>query len=207
MKKWIAMAAAVTISGYALAQIAPNMGTADDRSQPNDRVMLAQAGPPDGGPDGGPGGPGGGPGGGGFPNAPGGGGGGPGMGPGGNGDGPMQGGPMQGGPRGMLRGGNGGPVQQMRDYVDLIDKYSKLAADADASGVSAVISAGEILRPKGAPAAIEYFNKLLPQARSAVVQRAIRLQLIDLYKQSQQTDKALEQIELLVKPSSTTEPK
>jgi len=160
---------------------------------------LAQQGPPPGPPDGG--GDGGGQGG--PPAMRDGnqrGGGGPGrMGPGGGGG---MGGPMRDGMPGM-GGGNGpmgGPwnqIQMLRGYMDLVDSMSRLAKDPDAAGVAAVISGAEVLKPRGPDAAIDYFNKLLPDARSQTIQRAIRLQLIDLYKASGQQEKALEQVRQL----------
>jgi len=86
----------------------------------------------------------------------------------------------------------------MRGYIDLVEQYSKLASDETATGVSAVITAADILRPRGSEAATAYFEKLLPDAANPAVARAIRLQLIDLYRQSNQPEKALEQAEMLI---------
>jgi hypothetical protein len=122
--------------------------------------------------------------------------------------GPGPGGP--GGPDGP--GGRGGPGEpdpfhnmpmrqfdMMRGYMDLVDRFSRLSRDPSTAGVAAVISAADLLKPRGADAAIEYFNKLLPDVKSEAVQRAIRIQLIELYKNAGQQDKALEQLDLLIK--------
>ena len=69
----------------------------------------------------------------------------------------------QGGPGQGLRAG---PVEQMRNYIDLIDKYHKMASDPTSAGVAAVISAGDMLRAKGPEAAIEYFTKLLAKTEN-----------------------------------------
>jgi hypothetical protein len=94
------------------------------------------------------------------------------------------------------------PLRQfelMRGYLDLVDRFSRLSRDPATAGVAAVISAAEILKPRGADAAIDYFNKLLPEVKNEAVQRAIRIQLIELYKHSGQQDKALEQLDVLIK--------
>src|SRR5206468_5530428 len=121
--------------------------------------------------------------------------------PGGRQDGPNGGGPMQGGPGGGMGGGPGGgqfrqspemaQLDRMRGYIEVVDRFSRLARDPAASGVAAVISATDMLKARGADAAIDFFNKTLPQVKNEAVQRAIRLQLVDLYKSSGQQDKAL----------------
>jgi hypothetical protein len=87
----------------------------------------------------------------------------------------------------------------LRNYIDAVDRFSKMTRDPAAAGIAAVVSASDILRQRGPEAAIDYFNKTLPDVKNDAVQRAIRIQMIDLYKQSQQTDKALEQLDLLIK--------
>ena len=156
---------------------------------------LAQQGPPPGPPDGQGPPPG---------QRDGGGGGGRGGrmgGPGGGGGGMQRDG--GGGPDGMGPGGGGqrGPmnqIQMLRGYIDLVESMSRLSKDPNAAGVAAVISAADVLKPRGPDAAIDYFNKLLPDTKSPAVQRAIRIQLIDLYKASGQQEKALDQVRTLV---------
>jgi hypothetical protein len=88
--------------------------------------------------------------------------------------------------------------EMLRGYIDLVDHFTQLARDSTASGVAAVISANDMLRRQGPQVAIDYFNKMLPDVKDEAVQRAIRLQLIDLYKQTGQTDKAMEQLNTLM---------
>jgi hypothetical protein len=92
-------------------------------------------------------------------------------------------------------------LEQLRNYIDVVERFAKMTRDPAAAGVAAVVSASDILRQRdrGPEAAIEYFNKTLPEVKNEAVQRAIRIQLIDLYKQSNQADKALEQLDLLIK--------
>ena len=94
----------------------------------------------------------------------------------------------------------GGPAQldAVRNYLDVFDRYSRVSRDPTAAGVAAVVTAGEILRARGADTAIAYFNKVMPDVKNESVQRAIRLQLIELYKMSGQQDKALEHLQALM---------
>jgi len=92
----------------------------------------------------------------------------------------------------------GGQLDAMKNYLDVFDRYSRLSRDPAAAGVAAVVTAGEILRARGADSAIAYFNKVLPDVKNDSVQRAIRLQLVELYKMSGQQDKALDQLQTLM---------
>ncbi|HEV8379896.1 MAG TPA: tetratricopeptide repeat protein, partial [Tepidisphaeraceae bacterium] len=95
-------------------------------------------------------------------------------------------------------GGGGAQLDAVRNYLDVFDRYSRLSRDPTAAGVAAVVTAGEILRARGADTAIAYFNKVMPDVKNESVQRAIRLQLIELYKMSGQQDKALEHLQNLM---------
>ena len=92
--------------------------------------------------------------------------------------------------------------EPMRGYLDTVDRYSRMAHNPNHAGiaavVAAVVAAGDILKPRGTDAAIDYFTKLLPEVKSPAVQRAVRLQLVDLYKQAGKQDEALEQLKLLM---------
>ena len=100
--------------------------------------------------------------------------------------------------REQMRPAGGGQVEAMRNYLDVFDRYTRLSRDPASAGVAAVVTAGEILRARGADSAITYFNKVLPEVKNESVQRAIRLQLVELYKMSGQQDKALEQLQQLM---------
>jgi hypothetical protein len=90
-------------------------------------------------------------------------------------------------------------VRAMMGYLQLVDQYRQLTEDPTAAGVAAVVTAGDVLRPRGAQAAIEYFEKQLPQVKSVSVGNAIRLQLADFYRASGNADKALEHLSALMK--------
>jgi hypothetical protein len=100
---------------------------------------------------------------------------------------------MMGGP-----GGRNERFEQMRNYLGVIDAFSRQSRDASQAGIAAVIAAADILKPRGSDAGIEYFNKLLPQVKNPAVQRAVRVQLAELYKASGKQDQALEQLRELI---------
>lgn len=113
-------------------------------------------------------------------------------GPGGDRPGP---GGRPGGPAEARPGG----FEAMRGYLDLVDRYSRLSRDPTAAAVAAVVQTADVLRPRGAQAVIDHFEKLLPEVKNEAVARAIRLQLVDLYRQTQQGEKALDQLSQLIK--------
>ena len=135
--------------------------------------------------------------------------GGPGRGPMGDGpDGPPRdgfGGPDgpggPGGPGGP-DGGHGGmrrppTMDVMRGYLELVTRYTELSRDPTMAGVSAIVTAGDLLRAQGNDKAIAYFEKLVPDIKDEAVNRAARFQLIELYKLAGQNDKALEQLRII----------
>jgi predicted negative regulator of RcsB-dependent stress response len=89
-------------------------------------------------------------------------------------------------------------IEAMRGYLEVIDRFSAIAQDPASSGVAAVLSAGEIFRSRSAEEAINFYNKILPETKNEAVQRAIRIQLAELYKNTNQPDKALEQLRTLI---------
>jgi len=97
-------------------------------------------------------------------------------------------------------------IDAMRGYLEIIDRYSTIAHDPGSSGVAAVVAAGEIFRNRSHEEAITFFNKMLTESKNEAVQRAIRIQLADLYRSAGQTDKALEQLQILI-TSAPPEPK
>ena len=202
MKLAYALIGMMMLSSAALAQNAP--APSNDAPPPGER----QDGPPPGGPNGGGGDrdgrPGRGPGGPGM--------GGPGMMRGGPGGPGMDGGPMGGGPGGRMGMADASDdprlrrFELMRGYLDAVDRYARLAHDPQMSGIAAVVQAADLLKPRGADAGIEYFTKLLPDVKSPAVQRAIRIQLVDLYKAAGKQDQAMEQLkQLIVAPADAGE--
>jgi hypothetical protein len=91
-----------------------------------------------------------------------------------------------------------GDVQAFRSYLRLVEDIQRIAESPTASGIAAVFGAGEIVRARGNQQTIDYFERVLPNVKDPSVARAIRLQLADAYRQSQQEDKALQQFEALI---------
>jgi thioredoxin-like negative regulator of GroEL len=96
-------------------------------------------------------------------------------------------------------------IEAMRGYLEVIDRFSAIAQDPASSGVAAVLSAGEIFRNRSPEEAINFYTKLLPDTKNEAVQRAIRIQLAELYKNTNQQEKALEQLRTLI-TSAPAEP-
>jgi len=119
-------------------------------------------------------------------------------GPGGEGgDGPVgREGPLVN-PRAMA-GARPGPLEHMKNFLDVIDRYNQLGKDADATAVAAVINTIDILRPRGTDAITTRLENMLSETQSIAAQRVIRLQLADFYRQSNQPEKALEQLDVLI---------
>ena len=94
----------------------------------------------------------------------------------------------------------------LRGYLDVVEGLTKMSSDPTAAGVAAVISTTDILRQRGPDSAITYLTKSLEEVKNVAVQRAIRIQLADLYRQSGQADKALEQLDVLMKGAGSSSP-
>lgn len=91
------------------------------------------------------------------------------------------------------------PVEAMRQYLELVDQYTTLAKDPSATGVAAVVTLADLTKQQGTSVAITKLTKLLTDSKDPAVQRAIRLQLIDLYRAAGEPEKAIEQAEILIR--------
>ncbi len=99
-------------------------------------------------------------------------------------------------------------VERMRGYLDLVDKFFALARDPSESGVAAVITAGDLLRARGNEAAINFYTEILPKVSDPVVQRAIHVQLAEMYRSAGKADDAMSELAALMtgKPETITLP-
>lgn len=99
-----------------------------------------------------------------------------------------------------LQGPNGPAyVDLMERYLDLMQKFTRLAQDPAAAGIAGVFGSKDLLGSDTDPSkAIAFYTSVLPEVKNEAVQRAIRIELIDLYKKSGQRDKALEQLRILI---------
>jgi hypothetical protein len=109
----------------------------------------------------------------------------------------------QGRPEGMPPGIVRRPVgfdqiDRMREWLEVVERYGRMARNPVDAGIAAVVTANDLLRARGPEAAIEYFTKMLAEVKNDAVQRAIRLQLVDLYKAAGQPEKALDQLQSLM---------
>ena len=98
-------------------------------------------------------------------------------------------------------------VSLFRDYMELIDHFSKVVEDSSNAGVAAVIYTDDILRTRPSREAIEYYQKLLPEVKDPAVRRAIHLRLAEHLRLSNQADAALAQLrELIIAAPASTPP-
>ena len=117
--------------------------------------------------------------------------------------------PGMGGP--FSRGGDDGfllppQMRMFQGYMMMVEQSARLSRDASSSGVAAVIMAGDLLKKKGPEASINYYNGLLPDVKDPAIERAIRFQLVELYKRTDQQDKALSELTRLITGKPTTQP-
>jgi len=91
-------------------------------------------------------------------------------------------------------------ADQLRGYLDLVDRFSVVAKDRSQSGVAAVLYAHEVGKQLPPGEEVEYYTTLLPDVKDDAVRRAIRFRLVDLYLRDPKPDraKALEQLRLVM---------
>jgi hypothetical protein len=90
-------------------------------------------------------------------------------------------------------------LDMLERYLSLMEKFARMTEDPAASGSAAVLSAREMLTSDGdTNRAIDYFTQVLPDVKNEAVQRTIHIELSELYKHAGQTDKALEQLRILM---------
>lgn len=114
---------------------------------------------------------------------------------------------LAGGLCAILRGDDLSPAAAANSMQDqatetwVLEQYSNIDKDPDSAGVWAVYQSAEILKDQPAQSSIDYFQKMLYQAKGRAVQRAIRTKLIGLYRSVNRDDKAMEQLEALMTDS------
>jgi hypothetical protein len=79
-----------------------------------------------------------------------------------------------------------------------IEHTAAVAGSPEASGVQAVVAARELLKSREPQVQLDFFNKALYDVKNRAVQRQIRVELYELYKESGQTDRALDQLQQLM---------
>lgn len=84
-------------------------------------------------------------------------------------------------------------IEQTEKFLYLIDHFARLSENPTSAGIGAVLEAAEVLKDRPQDA-ITYFNNALPDVKNESVRRVIRLQLAELYRRTNQPDKALDQL-------------
>ncbi len=113
---------------------------------------------------------------------------------------------------GPMMGGDGGgfmlppQMRMFQGYMMMVEQSARMSRDPSTSGVAAVVMAGDMLRKKGPEAAIDYYMKLLPDVKDPTIERSIRFQLVELYKRTNQDDKALNELTRMITGKATTQP-
>ena len=104
-------------------------------------------------------------------------------------------------------------VEDVSSYIDVMEKYlyvidhvARVSENPTNAGIAAVLGASDLMKNKPQDA-IDYFTKILPEVKNEAVRRAIRLQLADLYKKTDQPDKSLEQLKELIIAAPSTAPR
>jgi hypothetical protein len=83
-------------------------------------------------------------------------------------------------------------------YLWAVEHTAEVAKDPDASGIQAVMAAEELLKDREPQVQTDFFNKALYDTKNRAVQREIRMVLFRIYRNEGQTDKATEQLQLLM---------
>jgi hypothetical protein len=97
-------------------------------------------------------------------------------------------------------------MRMFQGYMMMVEQSARMSRDASTSGVAAVVMAGDLLRKKGPQGAIDFYTKLLPDIKDPAVERSVRFQLVELYKRTNQEDKALGELTRLITGKPTTQP-
>jgi len=79
-----------------------------------------------------------------------------------------------------------------------LEHYSYIAKDSDAMGIMALEQANELVKPQGPNAQLEFLQKMLYTAKGPAVVRAVHAMLAQVYHQSGQDPKAMEQYQMLI---------
>jgi thioredoxin-like negative regulator of GroEL len=83
----------------------------------------------------------------------------------------------------------------------LLEQTASIAKDPETAGIWAVDQAADMLKEQQPQTAADYFQRMLYQAKGRGVQRAIRFQLVSIYRAMNREDKATEQLEELMTDS------
>ena len=89
--------------------------------------------------------------------------------------------------------------QALALYLWNVEHAAGIAKDPEMAGVQAVIQADEFLKATKEPQVeIDWLTKAMYDTHNAAVRREIHLVLFNLYKQTGQSDKAMDQLQALM---------
>lgn len=88
-------------------------------------------------------------------------------------------------------------TESIERFLFTVDHLARTSDNATSSAIAAVMEVNAVLGDKPQDA-IDYFNRTLPDVKNDAVRRVVRLQLAELYRQTRQPDKALEQLRELM---------
>jgi predicted negative regulator of RcsB-dependent stress response len=89
-------------------------------------------------------------------------------------------------------------VEMMQTFVDTIQKLSDLAKDPVASGVAAAMDAKDQLAKVSPSSASSFLEETLRDAKQPAIRRAIRMQLIDIYKNTGNVEDAKKHLKAIM---------
>jgi hypothetical protein len=92
-------------------------------------------------------------------------------------------------------------LQDQATQAWLLDHDAAIDKDGESSGIWAVYQAADIMKDQPTQTSIDYFERMLYDAKDRGVQRAIRTKLVGLYRANNQDDKAMAQLEALMTDS------
>ncbi|MEO0965145.1 MAG: hypothetical protein AAFY08_08490 [Planctomycetota bacterium] len=86
-------------------------------------------------------------------------------------------------------------LEAVTRVMDIVEQMTEVAKDPDASAIAAIISVSDHHDEREQ---VEFLEGVLQETSSETVRRAIRMQLIEVYKHSDRMDKAAEQARMLI---------
>ena len=94
-------------------------------------------------------------------------------------------------------------INLMNQYLSLSEQVVDIASRPESTIFMAVEGIFEVYEQrKDAPGAIEHLERILADSNNQTVRNIVRLKLRDIYKETGQIDKALDQLDLVIKENS-----
>ena len=92
----------------------------------------------------------------------------------------------------------------MSQYLELSNQIVALTGTPEGAIFMAVEGIFEVYEERrDAPSAIKHLERILDDTRNQTVRNIVRLKLRDIYKETGQSDKALEQLDMIIKENAS----